>query len=291
MNRLIALCLLAALPASVPAQEKKDKESVQPLPTACEIRAYFLDKDDKACDATDVKATVVFDSSDGKTRSYPMAYTRPKEGREAAPDCRYFAVEKTDYHFGVYATCTDSSVPGGNTHYDKPFLKPLAVPLEPDPKSEPDKRSAALASCGYYRAYLNQQDIKDLAAGQYSDVSIVWTIRSENRKTKCYSCSSGSIEAPCNRISDDLRTLEKQVQADEMDQAKETLARIRTDVDALPAAAGNEKAKADCSACFKDLETAINAGKKDKALKEIHKLQAKCEACEANPSESKPSKK
>lgn len=278
MNLLIALTLLTA-------QDGQPNKRDPNLPTACEIRAYYLDKDGHPAEAKDVKANVVFESPEGKTRSYPMTWTLPKE-EEKVPGCRRYAVNGTDYRFAVCATYSDASVPGGTTHYDKPFLKDLPVPIQPEAATE-EQKNDPLAKSGYYRTYLSKHEIEEIADGPYTDVSVIFTIRGDQRKTKCFSCREGVAVAPAARVSDDLKKLEKQVEAGEWDKAKTTVVAVRQNVDALPSCPGDANAKNDCVSCCKDLESAVKAEKKDKALKEIHKLQSKCDVCDADPSEKK----
>lgn len=280
MNLLIALTLLTV-------QETTPNKRDPNLPTACEIRAYYLDKDGRPAEAKDVKASVVFESPDGKNRSYPMTWTPAKEG-EKVPAVRYYNINGTDYRFAVCANYTDASTPGGTSHYDKPFLKDLPVPIEPDRKVDPEERKDnPLSKSGYYRAYLNKHEIDEIAAGPYTDVSVIFTIRGDQRKTKVFNCREGVVVAPTARVTDDLKVLEKQVEAGEWDKAKTTVTRVRESCDAMPSSPSDNRAKEDCVAISKDLESAVKSEKKDKALKEIQKLKAKCEACDANPSEKK----
>lgn len=278
MNLLIALTLLAA-------QEGQPNKRDPSLPTACEIRAYYLDKDGHPTEAKDIKANVVFESPEGKTRSYPMTWTTARED-EKVPACRFYRVNGTDYRFGVCATYSDASTPGGTSHYDKPFLRDLNVPIEPETQRDPEKRDP-LAGQGYFRTYLNKHEIDEIADGPYTDVSVIFNIRGDNRKTKCFSCRQGVAVAPTTRVTDDLKVLEKQVEAGEWDKAKTTVTQVRQNCDAIPSSASDNRMKDDCVSICKDLESAVNAEKKDKALKEIHKLQGKCQACDENPSEKK----
>jgi len=142
MIKLSPLLFLAAAGFLVQAQETRKPAT---LPTACEIRAYYLDKDGKPADTSDVKATLVFETKDGKsTRTYPMTLTTADKEKPAVPRCRFLTINGSPYRMAVGAFCTDASIPGGNTHYDKPFLRSLPVIIEPEPKEDPDKRDAAL---------------------------------------------------------------------------------------------------------------------------------------------------
>lgn len=280
MNLLIAMTLLAA-------QEAQPNKRDPNMPTACEIRAYYLDKDGRPSEAKDVKASVVFESPDGKTRAYPMTWTPAKEG-DKLPACRQYLINGTDYRFAVCATYSDASTPGGTSHYDKPFLKDLPVPIEPDRKADAEERKDnPLAGSGYFRAFLNKQEIDHIADGPYTDVSVIFTIRGDQRKTKVFNCHQGVAVAPTARVTDDLKVLEKQIQAGEWDKAKATMAGIRQNVDAIPSSGADNRMKDDCTAACKDLDAAVSAEKKDKALKELHRLMGKCESCDVNPSEKK----
>lgn len=279
MNLLIALTLLTV-------QEQTPNKRDPHLPTAAEIRAYYLDKDGRPAEAKDVKASLVFESPEGKTRAYPMTWTAAKED-EKIPAYRQYGINGTDYRFAVCATYTDASVPGGTTHYDKPFLRDLPVPVEPERKVDVDEpKEPPFAKSGYFRTYLNKHEIDAIADGPYTDVSVLFTIRGDQRKTKCFSCREG-VMTSSSKVSDDLKTLEKQIEAGEWDKAKVTMSRVKQNVDAMPASPADNRVKDDCATCCKELESAVNAEKKDKALKELHKLQLKCESCDANPSEKK----
>jgi len=290
MTKLSIGILLCAASGLGLAQDRNDPDKAA---TACEIRAYYLDKDDKPCDAKDVKASVLFETPDGrKSRSYPMTLVKPSEAAGKAPVARHFRLEGTDYRFAVATLCTDATPPGGNTHIDKPFLKPLPVVIEPEARGEGAPRDAALANAPYFKAYLNQNEIQALQKGEYSDVYVVFTVYDKERKTKCFDCGEvGSADPACARVAADLKTLETQVQAGEMDKAKVTMARVREAVASMPATAGTEKARQDCAACCKELDHAIGSGDKEKALKEIKKLEARCQACMAPPPDATPEKK
>lgn len=277
MVRCSTLLLLAALAAPVLAQDRKPADSK--LPSACEIRAYYLDKDGKPTDASDVKAALIFETKDGKTRSYPMTWTEPKDKDADAPVCRYYPLEGTAYRMAVGAFCTDASAPGGNAAYDKPFLKPLPVPIAPEPKVDPDKRDKALTGAGYFRAYLSEQAISELASVPYTDGSIQFTVRGDKKKIHCFTCEGGVPASPCARVSDDLNVLERQLQDNDLENAKVTMARIRSHVLAIPETKANEAARKDTADCCKNLAAAIEAGKRDKALAEVKKLREQCEKC------------
>jgi hypothetical protein len=263
MMILFALALLAA-------------QQTDALPSAVEIRAYYLDKDYHACDTRDVKAGVVFEAPNGKMRAYDMTLTEPKDTGEKPPVCRYYDVTGTDYHFAVVAAYSDAT-PGGNTHYDKPWLKDLPQVIEPETKADPEKRDQALVRCWYFKIQLGRHDIEEIAKGPYTDVSIVFKIRGDARKSKAYSCN---VKTPA--LQGDLKAVEGHIQAGEWDKAKSGVVRIKESLNAFPAAA-----KAECVSCCNDLEKAISAENKDKALKEIHALQSKCEGCDEAPSEPK----
>lgn len=290
MVRFVALALAAAVVAPALAQDKK----VSGLPTACEIRAYYLDKDGKPVDPSDVKAAVIFETKDGKSKTYPMTLTKPAEKAEVPP-ARYLNIDGTTYRMAVGTICTDASVPGGNTHYDKPFLKPLPVPIEPDAKPDTEKRDASLTEASYFRAYLNEQAIQELAATPYTDAFIQFTIRNEVRKTRCFTTSTGVPNAVGAKMGQDLQTLEKQVQANDMSAAKATMARIKDSVSGVPANAANERAHKEASDSCRKLEAAVQAGNRDAALAEIAKLKEHCAKCDdcADPSDkgAKPEKK
>jgi hypothetical protein len=285
MTKLSVGILLCAASSLALAQDRPDPEKAA---TACEIRAYYLDKDDKPCDAKDVKASVIFETADGKkSRSYPMMLVKPAQAVGKSPNARHFRLEGTDYRFAVATLCTDATPPGGNTHIGKPFLKPLPIVVEPE-----GQKDSALDGAPYFKANLNQNEIQALQKGDYSDVYVVFTVYDKERKTKCFTCGeSTSADPACARIAADLKTLETQVQAGEMDKAKVTMARVREAVAGLPATAGTEKARQDCAACCKELDQAIGSGDKEKALKEIKKLEARCEACMTPPPDAAPTKK
>jgi hypothetical protein len=281
MVRLSVLIVLGAVSGIALAQDR-DKDGNLERPTACEFRAYYLDHDNKPCDTKDVSAAVVFENREGKNQKYPMTLVQSHEKSGKTPACHYFNLAGTDYRFATVVTCSDASVPGGNTHSDKPFLKPLPVIINPEGKTTLEKGEVSLADCAYFKVYLNKDDIEAIDKANYTDVSVVWTIHKNVIASKCYSCLHGrAMGAPCSRISADLKTLESQVSANEMDQAKVTMARIRENVAALPKSAATEKTHGDCANCCKDLDHAVNAGDKEKSLKEIHKLEAKCEACDS----------
>jgi len=285
MAKLSVGILLCAVSSLGLAQDQKDPEKAA---TACEIRAYYLDKDNNPCDAKDVKASVIFETADGrKSRSYPMTLVKPSQAVGKSPSARHFRLEGTDYRFAVATLCTDATPPGGNTHIGKPFLKPLPVVIEPQGQNEP-----ALDGASYFKATLNQNEIQALQKGEYSDVYVVFTVYDKERKTKCFSCGEdASADPACARVAADLKTLETQIQAGEMDKAKITMARVRESVAALPATTGTEKARQDCATCCKELDQAIGSGDKEKSLKEIKKLEARCQACMTPPPDAAPGKK
>jgi len=284
MTKLRVGILLCAASSLGLAQDRPDPEKVA---TACEIRAYYLDKDDKPCEAKDVKASVIFETADGrKSRSYPMTLVKPAQPVGKSPSTRRFRLEGTDYRFAVATLCTDALPPGGNSFINKPFLKPLPV-VQPEGQSEP-----ALDGASYFKATLSQNEIQALQKGDYSDVYVVFTVYDKERKTKCFNCGeSMSVDPACARIAADLKTLETQVEAGENDKAKVTMARVREAVATLPATAGTEKARQDCASCCKELDQAIGSGDKEKSLKEIRKLEARCQACMAPPPDATPGKK
>jgi hypothetical protein len=288
MIRCTSFLLLAVLAAPALAQERKPADSK--LPTACEIRAYYLDKDGKPTAASDVKAALIFETKDGKTKSYPMTWTEAKEKDTEAPICRHFPIEGTTYRMAVGTFCTHASAPGGNSAYDKPFLKPIDVPITPEPNIDPDKRDKALTGAGYFRAYLNEQTISELAEVPYTDASIQFTIRGEGKKTRCFTCEGGVPTSPCARVHEDLNVLERQLQANELENAKVTMARIRSNVIAVPETKTNEAARKDTAACCKELDSAVMSGKTGKALAELQKLREKCDKC-YEPSEKDSKKK
>src|SRR5580765_2194524 len=127
MIKLSTLMLLAASAALGLAQETKKAPD---LPTACEIRAYYLDKDGKPADPSDVKAALIFETKEGKTRTYPMTLTEPDKDKPEVPRCRHLVIDGTSYKTAVGAFCTDASAPGGHTHLGKTFLRPLPVVAE-----------------------------------------------------------------------------------------------------------------------------------------------------------------
>ena len=284
MNRCIPLLLLAVLATPAFAQERKPADSK--LPTACEIRAYYLDKDGKPADPSDVKAALIFETKAGKTRTVPMTWTEAKDKDVEAPTCRHFPIEGTSYRMAVGTYCTHASAPAGNSAYDKPFLKPLPVTIDPEPKIDPDKRDKALTGAGYFRAYLNEDTISELAAVPYEDASIQFTIRGEGKKTRCFTCEGGVPTSPCARVHEDLNVLERQLQAGETENAKVTMTRIKTNVIAVPETKTNESARKETAACCKELDEAVQAGKTGKALTELHKLREKCDKC-AEPADKK----
>jgi len=291
MSKLTVGILLCAASSLALAQDRNDPDK---SPTACEIRAYYLDKDGKPSDTKDVKASVIFESADGrKSRSYPMTLVKPAEGAGKAPTARHFRLEGTDYRLAVATLCTDATPPGGTPNTGKPFLKPLPVPIEPEARGDVESRDAALAGASYFKATLNQNEIQAIDKGGYSDGYVVFTVYDKERKTKCFSCGEGvsAADPTCARVAADLKTLETQVQAGEMDKAKVTMARVRESVATMPATAGTEKARQDCAACCKDLDQAISSGDKEKALKEIKKLEARCQACATPPPDATPGKK
>ncbi len=278
MIRLSALLLVVATATAALGQETKKPSN---LPSACEIRAYYLDKDGKPADPSDVKAALIFETKEGKTRSYPMTLTAPdKDKATDVPRCRHLDIDGTSYKMAVGAFCTDASTPGGNTHYGKPFLKPLPVVIEPDPKQDPDKRDTALSTAPYFKTVLNEQMIADLASVPYTDASIQFTIRGEGRKTRCFTCTNGTPGTPRDRVSEELSTLDKQVQSKDWDGAKGTMIRIHDTMDAFPASKANESAKKEAATCCKDLDAAVQAQNRDKALAEIKRLREKCDKCE-----------
>ena len=286
MIRCSTLLLLAVLAAPAIGQDRKPADSK--LPSACEIRAYYLDKDGKPSDPSDVKATLIFETKDGKTRSYPMTWTPAKDKDADAPPCRYYPVEGTAYRMAVGAFCTDASAPGGNAAYDKTFLKPLPVLIEADPKVDPDKRDKALTGAGYFRAYLNEQVITELGDVPYTDGFIQFNIRGEGKKIRCFTCEGGVPVSPCGRVSDDLTVLERQLQANELENAKVTMARIRGHVGTIPET--KTSARKDTMECCKNLDAAVQEGKVGKALTELQKMREKCDKC-SEPSEKEPKKK
>jgi hypothetical protein len=277
MIRLTALLFLASAATLAVGQETKKSSN---LPSACEIRAYYLDKDGKPADPSDVKAALIFETKDGKTKSYPMTLTAPDKDKPTdVPRCRHLDIDGTSYKMAVGAFCTDASTPGGNTHYGKPFLKPLPAVIEPDPKQEPDKRDTALSAAPYFKTVLNEQTIADLASVPYTDASVQFTIRGEGRKTRCFTCVNGTPGAPRDRVMEELDTLEKQVQAKDWDGAKGTMIRIHDTMNAFPAGKANESARKDAATCCKDLDAAVQAQNRDKALAEIKRLREKCDKC------------
>lgn len=288
------LSMLALVLAAAPLAQAQDAGKKADLPSACEVRAYYLDKDGKPVDASDVKADLLFETKDGKSRTYPMTLTQPKDKAEL-PAFRHLAIEGSPYRMAVGTVCTHASAPGGTSAYDKPFLKPLPVPVEPEKRGDVDKRDEVLTKAPYFRAYLNEQAIQDLAAVPYTDASIQFTTRNEVRKTKAFTCAAGVPTTACARVGDELKTLEKQIQAKDMTAAKATMARIREQVASIPSTAANEKARKDTEACCKELDSAVQAGNHEKALIEIRKLKESCEKCDEcmDPSEkeSKPGKK
>lgn len=286
MNRVLTLSLAVLAVSPVLAQEKKNPD----LPTACEIRAYYLDKDGKPADPSDVKAAVIFETKDGKSRTYPMTLTEPKEKAEVPP-CRYLPIEGTPYRMAVGSICTDASVPGGNTHYDKPFLKPLPVVIEPADRTAPEQKEASLVHTPYFRAYLNEQALQELTAVPYTDASIQFKVRNETHKTKCFTTSNGVPGTVCSRVGDDLKTLEKQLQANDMASAKATMARLKDNVGAIPANTANENARKGAAECCQKLDAAVQAGNREKALAEIQKLREHCEKCDECVDPSDKSKK
>lgn len=280
MVRVSVLVVLGALSGIALAQDR-DGDGKLDRPTACEIRAYYLDRDNKPSDTKDVSAVVVFENREGKTRKYPMTLVKSTDTSGKTPVVQHFKIEGTDYRFATVVTCTDASEPGG-TQSSKPFIKPLPVIITPEGKDTPDKGEVALDKASYFKAYLNRQDIEAIDLGKYTDVSIVWTIHKNVVTSKCYTCVNGRPGGgPGSRINADLKTLESQISANEMDQAKVTMARIRESVQALPKSAATEKAREDCASCCKDLDKAVTAGDKEKSLKELRKLQAKCQDCDA----------
>ena len=288
MNRCTPLLLLAVLATPVFAQDRKPADSK--LPTACEIRAYYLDKDGKPADPSDVKASLIFETKDGKTRSYPMTWTEAKDKDVDAPTVRFFPIQGTPYRMAVGTFCTHASAPTGNSAYDKPFLKPLPVLIEPEPKLDPDKHDKALMGAGYFRAYLNEATISELADVPYTDASIQFDIRGEGKKTRCFTCEGGVPTSPCARVHEDLDVLERQLQSNELENAKVTMARIRSNVSAVPENKTNEAARKETAACCKELDTAVQSGKTGKALAELQKLREKCDKC-AEPMEKDSKKK
>jgi hypothetical protein len=221
-----------------------------------------------------------------------MTLVKSAEAAGKAPTARHFRLEGTDYRFAVATLCTDATPPGGNTHIGKPFLKPLPVVVEPEPREEAAPRDSALAGASYFKATLNQNEIQAIQKGDYSDVYVVFTVYDKERKTKCFACGEGGAADPtCTRVMADLKTLETQVQAGEMDKAKVTMARVREAVATMPATTGTEKARQACAACCKELDQAIGSGDKATALKEIKKLEARCQACAAPPPDATPGKK
>ena len=289
MVRLSVLMILGAVSGLAWAQDG-DKDASAERPTACEIRVYYLDHDDKPGDTKNVNAVVVFENQEGKSEKYPMTLVNPASPSGKTPYCQFFKIEGTDYRFAIVATCSDASEPGGNSHSEKPFLKPLPIVITPEGKTTLEKGEVSLADCAYFKLYLNKLDIEAIDRAHYTDVSVEFTVHKNVTKTRCYSCACGRpTAAPCSRIRADLKTLESQITAKEMDQAQQTMTRIRENVATLPACPATEKAREDCSACCKELGRAVDAGDKEKALKEIRKLEAKCETCDsAAESEAKP---
>jgi len=278
MMRLSSVLFLAAAGLLVQAQETPKQSS--DLPTACEIRAYYLDKDGKPADTSDVKAALIFETQDGKTRTYPMTLTPADQEKPAVPRCRFLTIEKSPYRMAAGAFCTDASVPGGHTHYGKTFLRPLPVHIEPEPKENPDKRDAALVGAPYFKALLNEQAISDLASVPFTDASIQWSVRGDVYKVHCFTCSNGAPGTPCDRVQEELSILERQLQAKDFDGAKGTMTRLHDSLDALPSTKANETAKKEAAVCCKDLDNAVQAGNRDKALAEVRKLREKCDKCE-----------
>ena len=286
MIRLTALVLAALVAAPVLAQETPKKKSAD-LPTACEIRAYYLDKDGKPTDPSDVKAAVIFETKDGKSRTYPMTLTEPSKEKADVPPCRFLPVEGTSYRMAVGTICTDASAPGGNAQYDKPFLKPLPVVIEPADRTNPEKPESAFTKTPYFRAYLNEQAIEELTAVPYTDAFIQFKIRNEVHKTKCFTTVTGVPATASGLVEGDLKLLEKQLQANDMSSAKATMARIKENVGAIPANTANESARKEASACCQKLDAAVQSGDREKALVEIRKLREQCEKCDEcmDPSE------
>jgi len=277
MIRLSSVLFLAAAGLLVQAQETPKSSD---LPTACEIRAYYLDKDGKPADTSDVKAALIFETKDGKTRTYPMTLTPADQEKPAVPRCRFLTIEKSPYRMATGAFCTDASVPGGHTHYGKTFLRPLPVHIEPEPKEHPDKRDAALVGAPYFKAFLNEQAISDLASVPFTDASIQWTVRGEVFKVHSFTCSNGTPGTPCDRVQEELSILERQLEAKDFDGAKGTMTRLHDSLDALPSTKANETSKKEAVVCCKDLDNAVQAGNRDKALTEVRKLREKCDKCE-----------
>jgi len=296
MTKLTALAFLAAIASIALAQERKKSSD---LPTACEVRAYYLDKDGKPADPSDVKAALIFETKDGKSRTYPMTLTQPKDKQAELPPLRHFSVDGTPYKMAVVAIYSDASVPGGHTHYDKPWLQPLPVVVDPDQKRDVEKRDAdkhdpVVADAPYFKTYLNEQAISELASVPYTEASIQFTHRNEIHKTKCFTCTGGVPGSACAMISDDLKLLEKQLQANDMAGAKATMSRIKSGVDAIPSTKDTEAARKDASAATRDLDAAVQSGNREKALTEIARLKEKCQKCDEcidpQEKESKPKK-
>ncbi|HVR82963.1 MAG TPA: hypothetical protein VMU54_01545 [Planctomycetota bacterium] len=278
MNRFLSLPLLTVA-ATLSLAQAQDKKSAN-LPTACEIRAYYLDKEGKPADVSGVKADVLFETQDGRSRTYPMTLIRPDPEKPSdVPRCRHLTIEGTPYKLAIGAFCTDASAPGGHTHYAKPFLRPLPVVIEPDPKQEPDKRDAALSNAPYFRIYLNEQTISELASVPYTNASIRFTTRGDVRTVLCFTCSGGTPGTPCDRVSDELSTLERQIQASDLDGARGTMTRIRDAMEEIPATPENETARKEAAICCKDLDSAVQSGNRDTALARIRKLRERCEKC------------
>jgi hypothetical protein len=185
--------LLAGLAWS---QEERQADPTD-LPTACELRAYLLDADRKPCDLKEVKgAWIVFSTEDGKKRRYPMTLATPseKEPKDVAWDVK--EIDGTPYRIGVLTACTWQSVPGGNTHHGKDFIRPARLKVTPERRTEDEPKSEPLPNCPYYKVYLDQKEIQDLKRTPYTDVFVVFRIKDDEKETKCFSCSDAVPPRP-----------------------------------------------------------------------------------------------
>jgi len=278
--------LLALVSPGWAQQNGKDNPgaSVKPeAPETCEIRAYLLNKTRETVNIIGISAVLIVEDKNGTELLIPLQVITTKTGEKNALQSNRAprVLEGTEYFVSLVTVPSDGSRRSEASDADRRLAKGIPQDLRGTPPVSPaecDKDSFTLEG-PFFKADLTREQLGAFTC----EARVRFTIKGANHAARGFICSlSKGIStggALCPRLAEECHQIERHLKAGEMDKALVVVDRLAASVCGPCAEKKCNLAQHGCSACCKDLRTAISAGKCEKALEAFEALKAKCSPC------------
>jgi len=246
----------------------------------CEVRAYLMDKDQKAASLSGIAAVLVSEDQSGREQRIPMTIVTSQESRPQAPHAalRSAPVEGTPYTVAVCA------IGGDGRRRQQPARDETGGPRvhddEPAAESNAGQRTVVNFDVPYFKAEIPA----DHRCGPGCRMSIRFTIGGNYHSTKGFPCAAKwKSDAPTcclhHQLVAECAELKRHLGANEKEAAGDDLDRISAGLQRNDARAKNESDRQTCVDQISRIRSAIASDNTTEAFAATDTLKDTCTAC------------